>query len=178
MIFVFQTTRGPTHSVRDCYGGSATRRPCNKMVKMYPKEEVKKAKQAIERKKILAELEKYQDDDLLLGPFNSTCKTVPTADNSSKLGKSHCDNLQDESDYTSKINSIDNGYTKLGHTDCNNSESGSVMFIKVVSKDSSVVQPDDNNNAVSTTKLACVQIIKLIIPLEDNYLFVLARWIL
>ena len=48
------------------------------MVKMYLEEEVKKVKQAIERKKILAELEESLDDDLLLGPFNSKSKTVPT----------------------------------------------------------------------------------------------------
>ena len=36
----------------------------NKMVKIYSEEEVEKVKQAIERKKILAELEEYLDDDL------------------------------------------------------------------------------------------------------------------
>ena len=49
--------------------------------------------------------------------------------------------LWDESDSTSKINLIDNGYTKLGHTDCNKSASGSVTFLKVFPKKSSVVQP-------------------------------------
>ena len=74
------------------------------------------------------------DDDLLLGPFNSKSKAVPTANISSKLGKSDCKNLQDEPDSTFKIDSIDNGYTKLGHTDCNKSTNGSVMFLKVVQK--------------------------------------------
>ena len=54
---------------------------------------------------------------------------------------------------TSKIDSIDNGYTKLSHTDCNISASGSVMFIKVVPKCSSAVQPDDNNTDMSKVKL-------------------------
>ena len=99
---------------------------------MYSEEEVKKMKQAFEREKILAELEEYSDDDLLLGPFNSKFKTVPTANISSGPGKSHCNNLQDESDATSNIDSIDNGYTKLGHTDCNKSTSVSVMFLKVI----------------------------------------------
>ena len=64
------------------------------MVKMYPEEEVKKVKQDIERKNILAELKEYLDDDLLLGPFNSKFKTVPTSDFSSKLCKSHCTNYE------------------------------------------------------------------------------------
>ena len=41
------------------------------MVKMHLDKKVKKVRQAIERKKILAELEEYLDNDLLLGPFNS-----------------------------------------------------------------------------------------------------------
>ena len=57
------------------------------MVKMYLEEEEKKMRQAIERKKILAELEEYSDDDLLLGPFNYKSKTVPTANNSAESGK-------------------------------------------------------------------------------------------
>ena len=117
------------------------------MVKMYTENEKKYAKQVIERKKILAELEEDSDDDSLLCPIISKSKTVPTPNISSKLGKSHSDNLQDESDSNAKINLIDNGGTKFGHVDCNKSSSGSVTFRKVVQKKSSVAKPNDNNNS-------------------------------
>ena len=78
-----------------------------------------------------------------------SCKSKkdPKSDKYSGLGKNHCNNLQDESEHTSKISSIDNDYTKPGHTDCNNSANGSFMFIKVFLKDSSVVDFEDKNES-------------------------------
>ena len=112
-------------------------------------------KQVIERKITLAELEEDSDDDSLLFTIISKSKTVPTPDISSKLRKSLSDNLHHESDSTANIGLIDNGGTKFGHVDCNESSSGSVTFLKVVQQTSSVSKPDDNNNS-HTSKIKLV----------------------
>ena len=49
--------------------------------------------------------------------------------------------------HTSEIASIDDNYTKPGHADCNNSANGSVVFIKVVLKDSSVFDSESKNES-------------------------------
>ena len=100
-------------------------------------------------------MEEDSDDDSLLCPIISKSKTVPTPGVSSKLRTSHSDNLHHESDSTANIGLIDNGGTKFGHVDCNESSCGSVTFLKVVQQTSSVAKPDDNNNS-HTSKIKLV----------------------
>ena len=87
----------------DDQSSSSVEKIYNEMVKMYSETEVKKVKQLMERKKILADLEEYSDDELLLCPFNSKSKTVPTPNISSNTGKNNSSNYQDEYEHTSNM---------------------------------------------------------------------------